>query len=522
MAPAASDTNGRQKKWCNGQEKLLTHSMGRIVHILRPNDAYSCHLQNLHLEYTDRNFSIVKICLNNKSHLSCFVGVASTVLTFVAATDNARAQGADYDQPPISYSSTEPRDPLAKIKKRIEAGEKLFKPGTGPEMLAQMLKLLDVPVESQVLVYSKTSAQNAKISPERPRAVYFSDEAYVGWVQNGNLEVTTFDPKLGAIFYLVDISELAAGEQPKFNRNANCLTCHAGGPTREVPGPLVRSVSAGPTGMPEFSAGTFFVGDDTPLENRWGGWYVTGDSGDQVHRGNTIAHIDPDSDDGDIVLKPVISDPLHVDSLDEVIDTEPYLHGGRSDIVALMVLEHQVATQNTILQGSYEARRAIHRSRSLRRELGEKNPNALSETTRTLLEHQADRIVRKLLFADEFEMVDDGVEGDDSFQQAFAKNERESSEGRSLKDFRLYERLFKYRCSYLIYSSVFDNQPVPLRDAVYRRLHEVLVAPITPQGYEYLSESERERIFQIIVETKDGLPNYWKVSAETASVEIEG
>ena len=464
----------------------------------------------------------MKTCQNNKASLPYFLGATSALLTFAFSTDKALAQGADYDQPPISYSSTEPRDPAAKIKKRIEAGEKVFKSGTGPEMLAQLLKMLDVPVESQVLVYSKTSAQNAKISPQRPRAVYFSDEAYVGWVQHGNIEITAFDPKLGAIFYLVDISETSAGKQPKFNRNANCLTCHAGGPTREVPGPLVRSVSAGPTGMPEFSAGTFFVGDDTPLENRWGGWYVTGDSGDQVHRGNTIAIIDPDSDDGDIVLEPVISDPLHLDSLDEVINTEPYLHGGRSDIVALMVLEHQVATQNAILQGSYEARRAIHRSRSLRRELGEKNPNALSETTRTLLEHQADRIVRRLLFADEFQMIDNGVEGDDRFQLAFAKNQRESSEGRSLKDFRIYERLFKYRCSYIIYTSVFDNQPVPLREAVYRRLHEVLVAPITPQGYEYLSASERERIFQILVETKESLPKYWKALSETAAVEIEG
>lgn len=456
------------------------------------------------------------------SLLPSWLGPFSALLTCLFAVDMALAQGADYDQPPISYSSTEPRDPVAKISKRIEAGEEVFEPGSGREVLSQMLAMLDVPVESQVLVYSKTSAQNAKISPERPRAVYFSDEAYVGWVQHGNIEVTTFDPKLGAIFYLVDISETGAGQQPKFHRDANCLTCHAGGPTREVPGPLVRSVSAGPTGMPEFSAGTFFVGDDTPLENRWGGWYVTGDSGEQIHRGNTLAIVDPDSDDADIVLRPVISDPLDVETLDDVIDTSPYLNGGRSDIVALMVLEHQVATQNAILQGSYEARRAIYRSRSLRRELGEKNPDALSDTTLSLLEHQADRIVRKLLFADEFQMVDNGVEGDDSFQQAFARNQRENSEGRSLKDFRLYERLFKYRCSYLIYSSVFDNQPGPLRAAVYRRLHQVLSAPITPQGYEYLSASERERILQILLETKQGLPNYWKAASTAAAVEIEG
>ncbi len=430
---------------------------------------------------------------------------ATVALLFPAPA--ARGQGADYDQPPISYSTTQPTDPVAKLKQRLESGERIFTPGSGRDTLHQMLRLLDVPVESQVLVYSKTSAQNAKISPERPRAVYFSDETYVGWVQDGNIEIISFDPQLGAIFYLVDISASSSGEPPIIARNNNCLTCHAGGPTREVPGPLVRSVSAGPTGMPEFSAGTFFVGDDTPIENRWGGWYVTGDAGEFEHRGNTIAIRSDDSDD--IVLEPVVSDPTHLASLDGVIDIEPYLHGGRSDIVALMVLEHQVATQNAILQASYDARRAIHRSRALRKELGEKNPDALSETTQSLLEHQADRIVRKLLFADEFQMIDDGVEGDSAFQQAFAKNQRESSEGRSLKDFRLYERLFKYRCSYVIYSSVFDNQPVELRDAVYRRLHEVLASPVAPAGYEYLSDSEKQRILEILIETKHGLPGYW-------------
>lgn len=439
-------------------------------------------------------------------------------LSIAAVTPRTlKAQGADYDQPPISYSSTAPNDPAAKLKKRIEDGEIVFHGATRREVLEEMLELLDVPVESQVLVYSKTSAQNAKISPERPRTIYFSDEAYVGWVQDGNIELTTFDPKLGAIFYLVDLLNLTPSGQPDIARNANCLTCHAGGPTREVPGPLVRSVSAGPTGMPEFSAGTFFVGDDTPIEDRWGGWYVTGDASDLGHRGNTIAYRDLDNDE--ITLRPVVSDPTHLASLDEVIDTSPYLHGGQSDIIALMVLEHQVATQNAILQGSYEARRAVHRSRALRRELGEANPNALPESTLTLLEHQADRIVRQLLFADEFQMTDDGVEGDEAFQIAFASNQRENSEGRSLKDFRLYERIFKYRCSYVIYSSVFDNQPPPLRNAVYRRLFDVLRSPITPAGYEYLSGSEKERIFEILVETKKGLPNYWKTSAEPSQPE---
>jgi len=419
------------------------------------------------------------------------------------------AQGADYDQPPISYSSTEPDDPVAKLKRRIDKGEIVFHGKTRREILDETLTLLNVPVESQVLVYSKTSAQNSKISPERPRAIYFSDEVYVGWVRDGNIEIISFDPRLGAIFYLVDLLNRTPKGQPVIARNASCLTCHAGGPTREVPGPLVRSVSAGPSGMPEFSAGTFFVGDDTPLEDRWGGWYVTGESGDQGHRGNTIAIRDPETDD--IVLEPVISNPTHLASLDELIDVEPYPHGGQSDIVALMVLEHQTATQNAILQGSYEARRAVHRSRSLRRELGEPNPNALPESTRSLLENQADRIVRQLLFADEFNMEDDGVEGDLAFQTAFAGNERENSEGRSLKDFRLYERIFKYRCSYVIYTSVFDNQPLPLRNAVYRRLYDILKGPIPPAGYEYLSESERERIFEILVETKDGLPDYWTV-----------
>ena len=136
------------------------------------------------------------------------------------------------------------------MRKRIESGESVFKGETPQEILTELLEILEVPIESQVLVYSKTSAQNPKISPERPRSIYFSDEAYVGWVQNGNIELTSFDPKLGAIFYLMDLSKRDRHNQPFIGRNANCLTCHAGGPTR---GPW--SVGAAGAGS-ETSAGT--------------------------------------------------------------------------------------------------------------------------------------------------------------------------------------------------------------------------------------------------------------------------
>ena len=110
----------------------------------------------------------------------------------------------------------------------------------GGGYLRSVLKLLYVPVSSQGLVFSKTSLQLFRISPSNPRAIYFNDNVYVGWVRSGEvIEVSTADPNLGAVFYTLDQT---ASTNPKFVRRAECLQCHSSRSTKDVPGHIVRSI----------------------------------------------------------------------------------------------------------------------------------------------------------------------------------------------------------------------------------------------------------------------------------------
>ncbi len=407
------------------------------------------------------------------------------------------------EQEPIRYSESTPDTEITRIVTRIENGEKLLTGRRDQDVLRELLNLLDIPIESQVLVYSKTSAQNGLITPSTPRAIYFSDNAYVGWVPGGNIEVITFDEELGAVFHMVYLEREKGIVSPKIKRDRSCLDCHAGSATGGFPGPLVRSVYPGYDGLPIFHAGTFRTDDTSPLSERWGGWYVTGSSGEQEHLGNILASEDPELG---VVIEKVAMEP--VDDLSLYIDTEPYPGGGKSDIVALMVLEHQKRVHNSLVQANLTVRQMLHRQARMRDIFKESRNAPLSATNRRILEHQTENVVAALLFHDEFSMEDEGVEGALEFQAAFESKSRKSSENRSLRDFRLYERLFKYRCSYVIYSEVFGHLPEVLKKSVLNRLAGILTSKAVDPEFSYLSESERERIFSILSETNlEGWPS---------------
>src|SRR6185437_17127316 len=106
------------------------------------------------------------------------------------------------DHPAIKYWS-DTDDPVARLEKKLEAGTAhLDYAPDGRSYLASLLKNLDINTDSQMLVFSKTSFQATRISPSRPRALYFNDNVAVGFVQNGDvLELVSLDPKQGEIFY---------------------------------------------------------------------------------------------------------------------------------------------------------------------------------------------------------------------------------------------------------------------------------------------------------------------------------
>ncbi len=422
------------------------------------------------------------------------------VLIFLSLSIVSPVWGVDLDAAPIHYRTSEPSDRFAKLKARIDSGD-FELAATGREALRQILEELEVPIESQVLVFSKTSAQNSLIRPSHPRAIYFSDDSYVGWVQGGSIEILSYDPEIGAVFYLVDPFD-PNQRSPQIERPITCLNCHQRSSTHNAPGGLVRSVFAQHDGMPIFHAGSHYVDDETALADRWGGWYTTGSVGEQTHLGNAIAS---ENEDG-VSLKPVVANHLALRSLDPVFDTRPYLAGGSSDVLALMVLEHQVSMHNLLSSSSLSVRQLIFRTNAMKQSMGEPALTAPVGTVKRVIDSQASKIVRKLLFRNEHQMKGDGVDGGEAFQEAFAQNRRPSSEDRALKDLRLYERMFKYRCSYVIYSEVFDHLTPWLKEAVYLQLSNALRSEDDNDLSGHLSLTERQRILAILQETKEDWP----------------
>jgi hypothetical protein len=392
---------------------------------------------------------------------------------------------------PINYRSSELNDPIAKLEKRLERGEVSLHYDRQHGYLKSVLDALRVPVSSQALVFSKTSFQFPQITPATPRALYYNDDVYVGQVHDGKfLEFVSFDPMQGAIFYVIDEHQV---EHPKFERAAvDCIQCHVATSTRGVPGVLLRSVFTRPSGYPAAGTKSYITGQESPLSQRWGGWYVTAAHGAQAAMANVT-----------------VSDPKHPEQLDAAaaanlvslagrVNTSAYLTGS-SDIVALMVLAHQTQMHNLITQTNYQTRLAL-----------------FTDQDRKKFEGPAEQLVRYLLFTNEAPL-DGPVAGVSDFAEEFTARGPRDSHGRSLRDFDLHTRIFKYPCSYLIYSEAFDSIPEPAKEYIYRRLFEVLSGREQSPEFASLSNEDRRAILEILVATKPGLPDEWKQFLQRAN-----
>ena len=409
----------------------------------------------------------------------------------------------EYENAPIRYSESKPNDAAQRLERLMAEGQVKIDRTDAWTVLRDLMKQLNIPAESQVMVFSKTSKQNDRINPQTPRVIYFGDNAYVGYCLGGSIEVSTIDPKLGPIFYLLD-PDVEPKKPLHFERDQSCLSCHGGPFTPEVPGVIVRSVFPGPEGHPIMSQGSTVVDTTTPFSDRWGGWYVTGRHGSELHRGNVTA-----IETSDQTCEIDFEKGSNVTNLSKLFDTTPYKRK-TSDIVALMVLEHQTSVQNVLTKANHTAMRAMHMQTSLQRELGEKVESEPTGTARRIIDHCADDVVEALLFKDEAVLPDGGIEGDPAFQTAFTKRSPQSSDGRSLKDFQLLSRLFKYRCSYMVYSLTFQHLTPPLKKTVFDRLWTVLDGKDTSGDFDYLNDSERGHIRRILAETLPGAPAAWK------------
>jgi hypothetical protein len=403
------------------------------------------------------------------------------------------------DHAAIQYGAAPVHDRVAALQERLRSGK--LKPDFHEPhgYLDAVLKALDIPVSSQVLVFSKTSFQAPRISPRMARALYFSDDVYVGWVPGGDvLEFAAHDPQQGVVFYTMDQE---SGPKPRINRRDECLQCHASGGTLGVPGLVVRSVFVERSGMPLFQAGGFVTDHRSPLSQRWGGWYVTGTHGSRQHMGNVFAE---DRDHPDQLDR---EKGANVTDLKGRIDVGNYL-GAHSDIVALMVLEHQTRMTNLITRVGYETRMALHEQQAINSALGEPE-DKLSDSARRRIDNAAEALLKYMLFADEA-LLDSPVKGTSAFAKDFEARSPRDRRGRSIRDLDLTRRMFRYPCSYLIYSQAFDSLPGIARDRIYRRLWEVLTGADKTPLFARLTPTDRTAIYEILSETKRGLPDYWR------------
>ena len=421
------------------------------------------------------------------------LSVALSFSLLALLSDSASAQ-FDFEKPPINYGEAESHDRIAELAQKIEKGDVQFTYDASHGWLPDVLKHLKVSPQSQVLVFSKTSLQLHKISPRTPRALYFSDDVYVGWCQQGDVvELAATDAELGAVFYTMDQDSEAP---PRIVRDrGQCLTCHATTRTQSVPGYLIRSVYPDINGRPRTGTRTYVTDHASPFEQRWGGWYVTGSHGDMRHLGNVRAS---DRQDPEVMD---VDAGANKSSLDQLISTKPYLTE-HSDLVALLVLEHQTQMHNLIARAAMESRAASHYDRGINEALG-RPMETVSESTTRRIASASEALVRYMLFADEAELSQP-VSGTSLFAEQFAASEKRDSQGRSLRQLDLSRRLLKFPCSYLIYSEAFDRLPPPVMQYVQQRVTEILTAEVAPKGYEGLSSTERIAIAEILRETKPG------------------
>lgn len=407
------------------------------------------------------------------------------VPVFLGLAGVAPAQPAfdEIYEAPHNYLQRRPADKFTQLRDAFESGEIALDRSSEKSFVASLLKALDIPVSSQMLVFSTTSLQLSLISPSNPRALYFNEEVYLGYVPGGRVEIVSLDPNLGGIFYILDIP--IAGASFSIERTGRCMNCHAGEDTGHVPGLVVKSVIPGPTGGSLTAYRLAQTGHGIPFAERFGGWHVTGEHAITNHLGNLT---------GELAAGKLTKLP---NPPGQRFRFEKY-PAATSDILPQLLHEHQAGFVNRVVEASYRARTALH--------IGN---GQLTTAQATELDEQARIIVRYLLFVDEVPLPPGGVGGDETYKQDFRRNHRATADGLSLKDFDLLTRLFKHRCSYMIYCSVFTGLLPEMKQRVYAKLGQALSVTDTTQEFAHLPLTEKRAIRAILKATLTDLPEGW-------------
>lgn len=380
----------------------------------------------------------------------------------------AAARGANVAQPPHSYWEREPRDRFARVMAEVAAGRLALDPSGEKELLASLLRALDIPDSSQLLVYSATSIQSERINPRNPRGLYFNEDTFVGYVPGGRLEVASLDPEAGMVFYIFD--RLTTAAVPRFVRSDRCMNCHADTPSFRRPGLVVHSVAVTWDGSSQETYRYDEMGHTVPLDVRFGGWHLTGGHGLARTHANLI---------GDLTPNGLVTEP---NPPGKNFDLRRYPRP-TSDILVHLVHEHQVGFVNRVVQSVYLAR---------------ENP------TVEQLDAFADDFTAYILFDREAPLPAGGVRGDPDFVRDFRA--RDPARGPSLRDFDLRERIFKHRASFMVETPVWSLVPDPIRTRVLARLDRAL-APAGPASEKFgIGVDEKRAIRDILCQSLSGFP----------------
>jgi hypothetical protein len=416
----------------------------------------------------------------------------AAVLAFAAAVV-VSAQRRDAfvlsrDHPAIRYTEGDLDNPIVRLNERLTTGEVRLSYEPEHGYLRSLLDALAIPVSSQSLVFSKTSFQADLVTMHNPRAIFFGDDVFVGWVRGAELlEIATADRRQGAVFYA--LTQKAPGEPGApvvLQRQNDCLACHLSWDTRGVPGLLTTSMYPLPDD-PNAYANGFTTVQGSPLEQRWGGWWVTGDTGGAQHLGN-------------FPVMPAEKNFAHprnpkapLPTVEGFFDLKGY-PAHTSDVVAQLVLAHETTILNLIARLGWEAR------------VADAQPSADASSR---VKDAAGELADSMLMLDETPF-DGAIHGSSGYAEWFAAQGPRDGQGRSLRELDLKTRLFRYPCSFLIYSPAFDGLPATAKQAVYARVIEILSGHDTRKITQHLSATDRQAILHILRDTKPDLPESFR------------
>lgn len=420
---------------------------------------------------------------------------AFSLLFLVLPTAELCAQAFnDFDLSPHDYYEGTADDAMTRLLVRAEAGDYDFGTETGLPLVKKLLAELDIPESSQILVFSQTSLQRGLIGPDNPRALYFNEDTHLAWMPGGKIEIISFDPETGGRFFIEDPPE-ETGEKVRFTSPNSCFGCHGGAATNFLPGPLARSHFTSETGRRLAAVkGHNRLGHSVPFENRWGGYFVTNAPETLPHLGNAFAYRNEKRE----VLIDGVKDRSKT-TLGKYFDAS-LLPRGDSDLVPLLLFDHQIEAHNLIMEARYRHRHQEYQTAKFGKPV-----------SRDLASNEAhfDRLVKYLLFADEVPLIGHQIEPNPEFESDFREGCKTTADGLSLKDLSLDGRIFEHRLSYMIQTRSFLESPQAMKNRVYDRLFTILTADDPGDEFGYFKTGERKRILRILQETHDDLPAEW-------------